>query len=185
MAIEGVDRVAVGNDRFKCIQRVRGGKSAFLVATANSGGVVSISDLQGASRSLADGVEGGDEESEDKSDDDDSDDSDDSDEDGDEEEDLAVFLTSVRIGSGARITNLAVWSSTPDSKEKLSTTTDKRKKSTEEKLDDKKRKRPNNVEKKNTLKLDSDAVARARALVDQAKRKQQKKNKKQKKKRQE
>lgn len=179
MAIEGVDRVAVGDDRFKCIQRVRGGKSAFLVATANSGGVVSIINLEGASRALADGFEEGGGNSEDDSDAD-------SDDEEDEEEDLAVFLASVRVGSGARITNLAVWSDTADREEKLATTSNKQKKSTEETSNDKKRKRANDAEKANTVKLlDSDAVSRARALIDQAKRKQKKKNKKQKKKRQE
>ena len=82
-----------------------------MVVTANSGGVVSLIDLEGAARMIlsddedkAEG-EGGQTGGGDSSDED----GDSSDEDG-EEDVAAEFLESVRIGSGARITNLAVWS---------------------------------------------------------------------------
>ena len=110
MAIEPVDGPVAGDARFKCLKSVEGG-SGFLVVTANSGGVVSLIDLEGAARMIlsddedkAEG-EGGQTGGGGSSDED----GDSSDEDG--EEDIAAeFLESVRIGSGARITNLAVWS---------------------------------------------------------------------------
>lgn len=110
MAIEPVDGPVAGDARFKCLKSVEGG-SGFLVVTANSGGVVSLIDLEGAARMIlsddedkAEG-EGGQTGGGGSSDEDD----DSSDEDG-EEDVAAEFLESVRIGSGARITNLAVWS---------------------------------------------------------------------------
>ena len=106
MAIEPVDGPVAGDARFKCLKSVEGG-SGFLVVTANSGGVVSLIDLEGAARMiLADDEEGGRATGGGGSSDEDEDLSDE-----DEEEDVAAeFLESVRIGSGARITNLAVWS---------------------------------------------------------------------------
>jgi len=113
MAIEPVDKVVAGDDRFKCIRSVEGG-SGFLVVTANSGGVVSLMDLEGAVRMMlttpseAGGREGNGGDS-DSSNDDDDDAS--IDEDDDEAVEAAVeILDSVRIGSGARITDLTVWS---------------------------------------------------------------------------
>lgn len=110
MAIEPVDGPVAGDARFKCLKSVEGG-SGFLVVTANSGGVVSLIDLEGAARMIlsddedkAEG-EGGQTGGGGSSDED----GDSSDEDG-EEDVAAEFLESVRIGSGARITNLAVWS---------------------------------------------------------------------------
>ena len=106
MAIEPVDGPVAGDARFKCLKSVEGG-SGFLVVTANSGGVVSLIDLEGAARMiLSDDEEGGRATGGGGSSDEDEDLSDE-----DEEEDVAAeFLESVRIGSGARITNLAVWS---------------------------------------------------------------------------
>ena len=106
MAIEPVDGPVAGDARFKCLKSVEGG-SGFLVVTANSGGVVSLIDLEGAARMiLSDDEEGGRATGGGGSSDEDDDVSDE-----DEEEDVAAeFLESVRIGSGARITNLAVWS---------------------------------------------------------------------------
>ena len=110
MAIEPVDGPVAGDARFKCLKSVEGG-SGFLVVTANSGGVVSLIDLEGAARMIlsddedkAEG-EGGQTGGGGSTDED----GDSSDEDG-EEDVAAEFLESVRIGSGARITNLAVWS---------------------------------------------------------------------------
>jgi len=113
MAIEPVDGLAAGDDRFKCIRSVAGG-SGFLVVTANSGGVVSLMDLEGAARMMLDDAD------DDGDDDDDSEDEkndsrnrtggDDDDEDDEEVEAAVEILDSVRVGSGARITDLAVWS---------------------------------------------------------------------------
>ena len=106
MAIEPVDGPVAGDARFKCLKNVEGG-SGFLVVTANSGGVVSLIDLEGAARMiLSDDEEGGRATGGGGSSDEDDDVSDE-----DDEDDVAAeFLESVRIGSGARITNLAVWS---------------------------------------------------------------------------
>jgi WD40 repeat protein len=126
MAIEPVDGVVAGDERFKCIRSVEGG-SGFLVVTANSGGVVSIMDLEGAVRMMLTPDRYGDEDDDDddgrksssskrnKGKDDDEDDqstdSSSSSSDDDEEVEAAVeILDSVRVGSGARITDLAVWS---------------------------------------------------------------------------
>ena len=138
MAIEPVDGPVAGDDRFKCIRAVGGG-SGFLVVTANSGGVVSVMDLEGAARMMLASPEEEDDDDEeeeeeeeeegkegrkkkrssrdrrrgddgdDESDDDESDD-DESDDDDEEVEAAVEILDSVRIGSGARITDLAVWS---------------------------------------------------------------------------
>ena len=51
MAIEPVDGPVAGDARFKCLKSVEGG-SGFLVVTANSGGVVSLIDLEGAARMI-------------------------------------------------------------------------------------------------------------------------------------
>ena len=113
MAIEPVEKVVAGDDRFKCIRSVEGG-SGFLVVTANSGGVVSLMDLEGAVRMMlttpseAGGGEGNGGDSDSSIDDDDDASIDDDD---DEAVEAAVdILDSVRIGSGARITDLTVWS---------------------------------------------------------------------------
>ncbi|KAL3821894.1 hypothetical protein ACHAXA_008428 [Cyclostephanos tholiformis] len=134
MAIEPVDGPVAGDDRFKCIRSVEGG-SGFLVVTANSGGVVSLMDLEGAVRMMLTPDRYNDDDDDDDDDDgagkksstsnrgrDDDDDDDDDDEDqsdddqsdsssSNEEVEVAVeILDSVRVGSGARITDLAVWS---------------------------------------------------------------------------
>lgn len=113
MAIEPVDKVVAGDDRFKCIRSVEGG-SGFLVVTANSGGVVSLMDLEGAVRMMltTPAAGGGDGGGGDGKDLESSDDDDNADADADDEvvEAAVEILDSVRIGSGARITDLTVWS---------------------------------------------------------------------------
>ena len=173
MAIEGVDRVVVGDDRFKCIQRIPSNTSQYLVATANSGGVVSIIDLIGAARALATGE---DEENAGSSDgsDDDSDTSTKNSDDSDDMENLAEFMCSVRVGTGARITFLSVWAVDKDKDENKSSQNAKKNISDENKITENNRKRkPDHAIE--TVKLDSDEVARARALVSQAKKRQKKK----------
>ena len=113
MAIEPVDRTVAGDDRLKCVRAVEGG-SGFLVVTANSGGIVSLMDLEGAARMMLtpggdddeDGENGEGKGSEGSDSDDDGSDSDDE----DEFEAAVEILDSVRLGSGARITDLATWS---------------------------------------------------------------------------
>ena len=177
MAIEGVGRVVVGDDRFKCIQRIQSNTSKYLVATANSGGTVSVIDLIGAVRALAAGddvddasIDHNDEKSEASS----------NDESGDMEE-LAEFISSVRVGTGARITLLSVWSADDNDIEKENESTESM---TNVKLEQDKSKNTDNDRKRKidesieTFKLDPETVARARSLVDQAKKIQKKKRKK-------
>ena len=104
MAIEPVDKVVAGDDRLKCIKAIEGG-SGFLVVTANSGGVVSVMDLEGAARMMLTPAsdDGSDEASESENS------ANDTDSDGELLEAAVEILDSVRIGSGARITNLTVW----------------------------------------------------------------------------
>ena len=112
MAIEPVDRTVAGDDRLKCIRAVEGG-SGFLVVTANSGGVVSLMDLEGAARMMltpgGEDEDGGGKGSDGSDSDGDGSDSD-SDSDDDEFDAAVEILDSVRLGSGARITDLSAWS---------------------------------------------------------------------------
>lgn len=199
MAIEPVEgRVVAGEDRFKCIKSVEGG-SGFLVVTANSGGVVSLMDLEGAARMMLTGGSGGggdDDDSEEKDSDDDSEDSDD-----DEEVEAAVeILDSVRIGSGARITDLAVWSHGGDGEdldpeselsevEENESVTEETPIENEEKEVEPPSKKKGKFSKKendrnsrnsrNEIELDAEEVEKARKLVGQAKKRQKKKKQKQ------
>ena len=113
MAIEPVQNVPTAADeRFKCITSVQGG-SGYLVVVANSGGVISIIDLEGAARMLLsddDGDVGNMVDGKDDDSDTSRSASNDKDDDDDEEELAAEILQSVKIGSGARITCIAVWS---------------------------------------------------------------------------
>ena len=204
MAIEPVDGPVAGDARFKCLKSVEGG-SGFLVVTANSGGVVSLIDLEGAARMiLSDDEEGGRATGGGSSDEDD----DVSDE--DEEEDVAAdFLESVRIGSGARITNLAVWSAGSadgdgmgdDDYDMLETTNDamydeqgaeddyssaqegEEDESIEEAPAQKKKQKIEltsriSGEKSREIELDAEALEKARSIIKKAKKKQKKAKKK-------
>jgi protein MAK11 len=189
MAIEPVDRVVAGIDRLKCIRSVIGG-SGFLVVTANSGGIISLMDLEGAARMMLSDT-GHDEGDESISKNSISEgDSSDSDEDTDEEVELAVeILDSVRLGSGARITNISVWSF--DGAEKGNSEEEEEEDEGEEDEDDDDNDpKARNIEREKKIKnahqhkcdgkfeLDAAAVERARKLVSQAKKKQRKQKKK-------
>ena len=196
MAIEPVDKVVAGDERFKCIQSVEGG-SGFLVVTANSGGVVSLMDLEGAARMMltpASENEGSDDDDESKSDEDSEDGEDD-----DEVEAAVEILDSVRIGSGARITDLACWScgrsgdddgeveldneddadiqreSIESEEEEVSAAEEDVPTATKKKGS---RKKENDNDFNNKIELDDEAVEKARKLVVQAKKHQKKKKKK-------
>jgi hypothetical protein len=101
MAIGPVEGPVAGEERFRCLQQV----ADYHVVTANSAGVVSLMDLSGAVRimmSEEDGESGEDDEQDSESDVDVSDDG---------EKELAVdIIASVQLGTGARITCLAAWS---------------------------------------------------------------------------
>ena len=207
MAIEPVDGPVAGDARFKCLKSVEGG-SGFLVVTANSGGVVSLIDLEGAARMiLSDDEEGGRATGGGGSSDEDDDVSDE-----DEEEDVAAeFLESVRIGSGARITNLAVWSAgsaedgmghddydmleTGDdatfeeqgAKDDDSSVQEEQEEGEDERIEEapaKKKKQKIELtsrisgEKSREIELDAEALEKARSIIKKAKKKQKKAKKK-------
>jgi protein MAK11 len=182
MAIEPVDKVVAGDDRLKCIRAIEGG-SGFLVVTANSGGVISVMDLEGAARMMLmpSNDDGSDEENDSDSASKDTDDS---------EGDLEVaceILDSVRIGSGARITNLTAWSyageddhssedNEEDSQSENESVSDLE---VDELVDAPDAKVKTKGSNDNTKKiLDKEALEKARKLVGQAKKHQQKKKKK-------
>ena len=178
MAIEPVDKVVAGDDRLKCIKAIEGG-SGFLVVTANSGGVVSVMDLEGAARMMltpADGAES-DEASESESSDNDTD--------SNGELEVAVeILDSVRIGSGARITNLTVWAHAGeyyDNEDEESHSESESESDLggggEEEVVEKPR-ITTQKESNAKIELDAEALEKARKLVGQAKKHQQKKKKK-------
>ena len=196
MAIEPVDKVVAGDDRLKCIRSVVGG-SGFLVVTANSGGVVSLMDLEGSARMMLSGNDddaGSKDEKEPRSDSDDSD----SDADSDEELEAAVeILDSVRVGSGARITNLSVWSygeegdidpddefgddDVEDDAGEFPLSDDEKEEEKEEvvveKNDGPSMKRRGGKEYADKIEMDAETVEKARKLVGQAKKHQKKKKK--------
>ena len=175
MAIEPVDGAVAGEERFKCIQSVGMG----YVVTANSAGVVSLMDLRGAIRMIStDEIdqEPSSEEQEEVSDDSD---------------DLAVdIIDGVQLGTGARVTCLAVWCSPLDNSSPYEATeteadgeaNEKESRIEEEEVteqreqpkeDSKKRPRPQDKV------MDDDTLKRARALVASARKIQsRKKNKK-------
>jgi WD40 repeat protein len=105
MAIEPVEGPVAGEERYKCIHSI----AEYFVATANSAGVISLMNLEGAVRMMmtGDNSNNNDEEENDKSDDENPASSDD---DSDDEEELAVdILDAVQLGTGARITCLVAW----------------------------------------------------------------------------
>jgi protein MAK11 len=195
MAIEPVEGVAsAGDERFKCIQSVTGG-SGFLVVTANSGGIISLIDLEGAAQMMLSDESDGDENEGDSDDDKDSE-TDDSED--DEDEDVAAeFLESVRIGSGARITCIAVWSCAKspaeneepiddgiDSEESSMNTSDHEEEQSEEEIQEQSEEEiqgkahSKTRKKEHQIDMDPEALERARALVAQAKKRQKKQNSK-------
>mmetsp|Transcript_27658 Transcript_27658/g.60904 ORF Transcript_27658/g.60904 Transcript_27658/m.60904 type:complete len:453 (-) Transcript_27658:251-1609(-) len=166
MAIEPVDSHLAREERFKCIQSVRD----YYIITANSAGVVSLMNLQGAVNMMMSEPQEEEENS-----------SRDSDESEDEENgdiELAVdIVESVRLGTGARITCLAAW---------CKTTGDQIEETEKQEVPERKESKP--VEKLSSYKrkmesradesMDPDAVKKARSLVKKAKKLKTKKEKK-------
>jgi len=170
MAIEPVDTPVAGEERFKCIQAVAG----YHVVTANSAGVVSLMNLQGAVNMIMTDEDLPDEEEETPV-------RRESDEEGeDDEEELAVdIIDSIRLGSGARITCLAACAyddeATMSGVDVEEAEKDESAAAAEDNLDDDKnlkRKREKEVH------MDPEAVERARKLVSKAKQIQKKRSSK-------
>jgi FOG: WD40 repeat len=199
MAIEPVEGAATaGDERFKCIQSVKGG-SGFLVVTANSGGIVSLIDLEGAANMMAvdDDEDGDDGKDLDTESSDNSQIEDESGSDSEDDEELAAdIISSVRLGTGARITCISVWSCFTDStfseridsqpvvsKAKNDDFVNKSDEIVEDETFSKKRKRKEKAFEKSQpteIELDEEALQRARTLVNEAKKikNRKKKNKK-------
>ena len=123
MAIEPVDGLVAGEERFKCIQSAS--TLNYHVVTANSAGVVSLMSLQGAVRMILEDEEKQQQSNHDSSNEnkdykgiyDNQDEEEpvhpesDADSENDQDEELAVdIIDSVRLGTGARITCLVCWS---------------------------------------------------------------------------
>jgi hypothetical protein len=176
MAIEPVDRVVAGDDRLKCIRSVEGG-SGFLVVTANSGGIVSLMDLEGAARMMLSDIDEDESTSNNNKSSESEGDSSDSDIDSDDEVEVAVeILDSVRLGSGARITDVSVWSCGMDDFNSDVEVEEEPKISKAERGKKFERSQPQKSNGK--IELDAAAVEKARKLVGQAKKKQRKQKKK-------
>jgi len=173
LAIEPVDKVVAGEERFKCIHALHH-DHGYYVVTATSAGVVSVMDLQGAVKMLLS------EEDEDEGGDDDNppQENDDS-EDEDDDLDLAVdILESVQLGSGARITCLTAWCSNIPILTKEEETVEEKK---EEVLDTSSSNHRGSKKHDLVETMDESTVEKARALVKKAK-KIEKRNKKRRKK---
>lgn len=176
MAIEPVESHLAREERFKCIQTVRG----YYVVTANSAGVVSLMNLQGAVNMMMSEPEDEDENS--VSDDESREQ--DSDEDDDGETELAVdIIESVRLGTGARITCLAAWCKSEESQMEEEEQEDAKEMKMQKKTEEQKstQKRKFECTSKADEYMDADAIEKARSLVEKAKKLKKKRDKKKKK----
>jgi len=204
MAIEPVEGVVAREERFKCIRSVNS-ENQFLVVTSNSGGVCSLIDLEGAARMMLSDDDDNDNDDQEESNNNKNSDSDDSnsdsedDDDDDDQELAAEILASVRIGTGARITTIAVWSSYSgkntipdgmDEEDEVETIDIKEQEKESEEEEEKvaveedeyhreyKRKKQVLVGPKgNMIAMDADEVEKARLLIVQAKKRQKRKKK--------
>jgi protein MAK11 len=166
MAIEPIDDPVAGEERFKCIQSVEG----YLVVTANSAGVVSLMNLDGAVRMILT-----DQEDQDDGPETDPPDDDNASESGEEE--LAVdIIASVQLGTGARITCLTTWcqptiqgeAKVDDFDEDIKAPLDERVEN-EEGVVEAQTETKGTKRKSADVAMDSDMVTKARELVRQAK----------------
>jgi hypothetical protein len=176
MAIEPVDSHLAREERFKCIQNVRD----YYIVTANSAGVVSLMNLQGAVNMMMSGSQ-----DEDESSRPDSDDSQGEESDSDDEMELAVdIVEAVRLGTGARITCLAAWCMTTE--DQIDEANKDQEEVAEIKNENKKEMKPTEKETTHKRKLetredetmDADAIKKARSLVKKAKKLKNKREKK-------
>lgn len=188
LAIEPVENnnnnAIAGEERFKCIQRLNG----YRVVTANSAGVVSIMDLQGAVNMITT--------TDIRNEEADGDGNERSDSDNDQEgEELAVDIKeSVRLGSGARITCLVAWYRDADLTLGVPNHDDDEEEEEEDEemavavVDDDPSKRQASKETKGAkrkvgeIEMDSSTVKKARNLVRQANKLKKRKARKQKRK---
>ena len=172
MAIEPVDSVVAREERFKCISCLYG----YFVVTANSAGVISLMNLQGAIKMMNEGSTA------------DQDTDGNSDviegvsgaEDTEDPMEFAVdIVNSVQLGTGARITCLAAWSTTKEVIVTENEGSDEETNMQEENRHESRVKRKNiGQSSPSTSTLDSAALEKARALVKDAKNLKEKKERK-------
>lgn len=169
LAIEPVNKVVAGEERFKCIQAIDYG---YLVVTATSAGVVSVMNLEGSIKMML-SDEADDELTNSSSGN--SSDEDASESDAEEDMELAVdIITSVQLGSGARVTCLTTWCGTAVEEADM----EKQNKGQNERQREIK---GNGMKSKDNVKeeipMDESTVEKARALVSKAKKIEAKKKK--------
>lgn len=178
LAIEPVDGVVAGEERFKCIQSIDHG---YHVVTANSAGVVSVMNLQGAVNMMM-----SEEPAENDSDEDDEKDGGSQDEDSDDDEDMELavdIVDSVQLGTGARVTCLTTWSSNVELEEEEEDIDDASDATESEEVPVEKEKPFRGMKREfDEVEMDSSEVQKARALVGKAKKLKAKKAKKNRKK---
>jgi protein MAK11 len=183
MAIEPVDSLVAGEERYKCIQTLSG----YYVVTANSAGVVSIMNLEGAIRMIMSDDDNNQEGTANPAGSDDESDEDDEDDQQSGEEELAVdIIDAVQLGSGARITCLVAWAcdaEDDDGEEENDEAVDKE--ATPGKASSSKQATAASNEKKRKFggrrqdwEMDPAEVEKARALVAKAKKMQKRKESK-------
>jgi hypothetical protein len=176
MAIEPVDGPVAGEERFKCIQTVTG----YYVATANSAGVISLMNLQGAVNMILapqattgkrkERPVGSDSDNDDKSDDVSTDDEDD-------DEELAVeMIDNVQLGTGARITCMVAWVAALEDECVNKDANETKESEAPSEQTEGSSKNGGDIQKK--VVMDPSALERARALVSKAKKIQKRKSKK-------
>ena len=173
MAIEPVDNPVAGEERFKCIRSL----GAYHVVTANSAGVISVMDLEGATRMIMQEESANDEENEQSDDESDAN----SKASSDEEKDLAVdILQSVQLGSGARITCLVAWYNTEavDVHEEIDETPAEEAEQEDSGKAESDKDERGTKRNKSEIEMDPAAVEKARALVSKAKKLKKRKERK-------
>jgi WD40 repeat protein len=157
MAVEPVDGPA-GEERFKCIQSV----GDYYVVTANSAGVVSLMNLQGAVNMIVNETDDDDGREEERDAEEDGGSIQQEEEQGEDDVELAVdIIDSARLGTGARITCLAAWSSWADDEEPAESSENKETTETTEHSKGKKRKHQHQQQ----VVMDPAALEKARDLV--------------------
>jgi len=181
MAIEPIEGPVAGEERYKCIHTVCG----YYVVTANSAGIVSLMNLEGAIRMIT-----SDEPDEDPAQSDSvNEDKDENNDDDSGADDLAVdIIDAVQLGTGARVTCLVAWACETDDQDDSSVSdkeheesvpvkqqTSKNASEGEANENEKKRKLGGNHQ---NLEMDPSEVEKARALVAKAKKMQKRKDSK-------
>ena len=190
MAIEPIEGPVAGEERYKCIHTVCG----YYVVAANSAGVVSLMNLEGAIRMIMTDDDPDDEEnpaadSDNNSDEKSDDDSNDNEDEASGDEDLAVdIIDAVQLGSGARVTCLVAWACEMDddddtdeedgAEEQESNPASKRSAAPQEATSNENDKKPKLGGNRQKLEMDPNEVEKARALVAKAKKMQKRKDSK-------